>query len=150
MLNDRYDLTTRRARVDPTCQSTTSERSPLTPSTMKDWRHWAWKEKKYIISDKPGSVITFEFTTAIGVVEVGYLRSAKYALGVLDCWVDGEKDRKRSIDGYWDNEISVGQQMKIREDLKPGKHRLTCELGKKSNDPNAKGKVEFRLMSLAT
>jgi hypothetical protein len=74
-------------------------------------REWAWGEKRYLISDAPGSTISFTFNIAAtnpddpeGFVKIGYQRSAVYGLGSVDCWVDDEIERKVRVDGYWNAE----------------------------------------------
>lgn len=70
-----------------------------------------WGEKRYLISDKPGSRITFPFVTQAkpgrdgqgeGYVKIGHLRSKVLGLGSIGCWVDDREDDRTRVDGWWD------------------------------------------------
>lgn len=70
-----------------------------------------WGEKRYLISDKPGSRITFPFVTQAkpgrdgqgeGYVKIGHLRSKVLGLGSIGCWVDDREEHKTRVDGWWD------------------------------------------------
>lgn len=93
----------------PMCLSTDAkeERYNLTPTRSRGWEHWVHPEhldKPYLVAKKPGSWVEFEFETSLGVVKVYSLRSRTFGLGDLECWVDGDKDKARVIEGYWDKD----------------------------------------------
>lgn len=132
-------------KLQPRCETTDSEEYPLIPKKNVGWRRWAWKQKKYLIADKPGSVITFELDLAEGHITLYYLRSSVFGLGSILCDVVGVEGTDKVIDGYWDQEYNIGQTTEW-DGLPVGKTTLRCELLKDTADPG--GGTEFRLMSL--
>jgi len=146
MVSGKWDADKVVPDVRPMCYSTNSVKHKLIPSRSVGWREWAWKEKNYIISDKPGSTITFPFTVSLGKLQVVYQRSPSYGFGVIRCWVDDDKHRSVELDGYWTHPMHIGGTTIIRDDIPAGEHELNCELTDKTNDPN-KGH-EFRFISL--
>lgn len=72
-------------------------------------RNWNWKEKHYLISDTPGSRITFKLTTTVGNIEIHYLRSYQYNLGSVKCWIDEDVDKAMRLDGYWKEPYNIGR-----------------------------------------
>jgi hypothetical protein len=42
----------------------------------------------YIMSNTTGSTVSFKFKTTLGRMQLSYLRSATFGLGIIDCWVD--------------------------------------------------------------
>ncbi|TXT05066.1 hypothetical protein VHUM_03886 [Vanrija humicola] len=132
-------------RLKPTCITTNSDKFPLAPKRQNGWRAWAWKDKKYLVADAPGSSLEFEFSVARGTAILYYLRSYQFGLGTLECEVVGVPGSKKKIPGYWTQPYNIGRSDRW-DGLKPGTHTLKCELLKETDDP--KGGTEFRLMAL--
>lgn len=89
----------------------------LTAYLRRNWT-WdgGWKKKSYVVADEPGARIAFDLRLGeIGRARVTYLRSHKFGLGKLGCWVertkDGEvvKSARVGLDGYWDLDINVAR-----------------------------------------
>lgn len=147
LVTDRWDPEKRLPKLYPTCQSMNSK-NKLAPSHSDGWREWNWGDKHYLVTDQPGSRITFPITVQRGVVQVVFQRSPKYHLGNVVCWIDDNADSRRELEGYWDLPHSGGVSSEITTDLSPGSHELTCELQSSTSDPE--GGREFRLISLQT
>ncbi|WWC72366.1 uncharacterized protein I206_106328 [Kwoniella pini CBS 10737] len=142
----KYDPNSNLPKLAPQCYSANALKHPLKPSSQEGWRHWNWKEKHYLIADKPGSKISFPVSTTLGQVQLHYLRSYQYNLGSTRCWIDDEKDKGIKLDGYWKEPYNIGRAATIRDDLTPGSHTLHCELLNETADP--KGGKEFRIISV--
>lgn len=108
-LASKFALGTSQPAGIPGCRSMNSKRNKLNPVRQNGWREWAWKDKNYLIADKPGSKVTFEVEVTTGHLIVIYQRSAKYGLGIARCWVDNDTDKFTDLDGYWDRTTSVGE-----------------------------------------
>ncbi|KAK8850316.1 hypothetical protein IAR55_004233 [Kwoniella newhampshirensis] len=132
--------------LKPQCYSANAIRHPLVPTEQKGWKHWNWKEKHYLVSDEPGSKVSFKVSTTLGSVQLHYLRSYQYNLGSAKCWIDNDTDKAMRLDGYWKEPYNIGRAATIRDDLKPGDHMLHCELLKETADPT--GGKEFRMISV--
>jgi hypothetical protein len=132
-------------KLTPFCMATNSDKFPLKPSFQEGWRPWAWKDKKYLIADKPGSKLTFEFTTTQGRVILYFLRSGEFGLGKLACEIEGVKNTHKIVNGYWTEPFNIGRTDRW-DGLAPGTYKLNCELMASTDDP--KGRTEFRLMAL--
>jgi hypothetical protein len=65
--------------------------------------------QNYLVADVPGSTISFAFTTAIGTVDLYFLRSKEFGLGNVRCWVDDDVDNAVKLEGYWTNGANIGQ-----------------------------------------
>lgn len=69
-----------------------------------------WKEKRYLASNKPGSILHYTFVTPVasagsaptGSIALGFQRSSSLGFGAVSCWVDNERDKAKRLDGYWD------------------------------------------------
>ena len=68
------------------------------------------------MADEPGARIAFDLLLGeIGRVRVTYLKSHKFGLGKLGCWVertkDGEVDKSARVglDGYWNSDLNVAK-----------------------------------------
>ncbi|TXT13322.1 hypothetical protein VHUM_00689 [Vanrija humicola] len=135
-------------RIDPFCQSMNSKKNQLATLHNDGWREWNWKDKPqhYLIADKPGSKVTFEIETALGVVQIFFLRSAVFKLGNAKCWVNDDVDQAHVLEGYWEEPFNIGRSVDLRTDLPPGKHKVHCELMAETADPA--GGHEFRIISL--
>jgi hypothetical protein len=84
--------------------------------------------------------------TGSASVLISYQRSAKFGLGSVLCWVDGEREAGVVIDGYWqEKERNMGVVSLVAEHLTVGTHRLSCELLDRTADPG--GGHEFRLIA---
>lgn len=80
--------------------------------SSRGWSQMNWKEKRYLSTSKPGSVLHYTFITpaapasaggaALGSVAVGYQRSMTLGFGMLSCWVDEDKASAQILDGWWD------------------------------------------------
>ncbi|OXG45645.1 hypothetical protein C359_00332 [Cryptococcus neoformans Bt120] len=145
-VNMRYDKDVVIPTIKPQCFPANGKKNPLVPVTNEGWRNWNWKEKHYLISDTPGSRVTFNLTTAIGNIEIHYLRSYQYNLGSAKCWIDEDVDKAVRLDGYWKEHYNIGRAATIGSNLTPGEHKLTCELLNETADPS--GGKEFRLISV--
>lgn len=134
-----YDDETVVGTMSPMCMSTRTDRHPLIPSEQTGWsvsshflyscqyklmahlrRNWTWdggwKKKSYVVADEPGARIAFALQLGeIGRVRVTYLKSHKFGLGKLGCWVertrDGEvvKSANVGLDGYWNTDLNVAR-----------------------------------------
>ncbi|ORY35911.1 hypothetical protein BCR39DRAFT_568808 [Naematelia encephala] len=138
-----YDAVT--LKIEPSCFSMNSEKHKLVPVENDGWREWNWEKKNYLIADKPGSTISFAFSVAMGKVTLSYQRSAAFGLGSINCWVDDDRASSRRVDGYWENNINVGQSLTL-DGITPGSHTLHCELLEDTKDPG--GGKEFRIISV--
>ncbi|AAW41092.1 CAP64 gene product - related [Cryptococcus deneoformans JEC21] len=145
-LNMKYDKDLVIPTIKPQCFLANGKKNPLVPVTNEGWRNWNWKEKHYLISDTPGSRITFKLTTTVGNIEIHYLRSYQYNLGSVKCWIDEDVDKAMRLDGYWKEPYNIGRAATVGNNLTPGEHKLTCELLKETADPS--GGKEFRLISV--
>ncbi|KIR24948.1 hypothetical protein I309_06232 [Cryptococcus deuterogattii LA55] len=145
-INMKYDEDLVLPTIKPQCFSANSDKHPLTPVENNGWRKWNWKEKHYLVADVPGSRVSFKLSTSLGKLELQYLRSYQYHQGSAKCWIDGEVDKAKKLDGYWKKPFNIGQAATIGEGLEPGEHTLTCELLKETADPE--GGLEFRLISI--
>ncbi|BEI80571.1 hypothetical protein CcaverHIS002_0111000 [Cutaneotrichosporon cavernicola] len=148
-LQDKYEYDAKDfPKLEPKCATTNSDEFPLVPVKQDGWRPWAWKgKKKYLIADRVGATITFEFTTVVGVASLYYLRSWEFPLGKLRCWVDGIQGTAQVSNGRWDKRMNIGDTTEW-SGLTPGSHTLDCEIIASTDDPT--GKHEFRLISLMT
>ncbi|WWC65459.1 uncharacterized protein I303_108077 [Kwoniella dejecticola CBS 10117] len=145
-LMKKYDPNSKLPKLAPQCYSANALKHPLKPSSQEGWRHWNWKEKHYLIADKPGSKVSFPVSTTLGQVQLHYLRSYQYNLGSAKCWIDDDKDKGVRLDGAWKEPYNIGRAATIRDDLTPGQHTLHCELLDATADP--KGGKEFRIISV--
>lgn len=102
-------------------------------------RNWTWdggwKKKSYVVADKPGARIAFDLRLGeIGRVRVTYLKSHKFGLGKLGCWVertkDGEvvKSANVGLDGYWNEDLNIARYV-VRPKGTIQSHFLTASLG---------------------
>ena len=146
----------------PICLSTRSENPAfnLTPSVSHGWEHWThpdYLDKPYLLARQPGSSVTFQLDTSVGIVKMYSLRSRTFGLGSIECWADEDRLRAKRIDGYWDDgsfvyasdhsdNRNIGRFATIRDDLAPGPHNITCELLHETADPE--GGHEFRIISM--
>ncbi|WVQ82440.1 hypothetical protein IAT38_004568 [Cryptococcus sp. DSM 104549] len=136
----------------PTCLSTRAvdPRFNLTPADADGWDFWVHPEhldKPYLVARTPGARVTFEMETEVGIVKMYALKSKTFGLGTIECWADEERDKSSKIVGWWDNgEVNIGRFASIRDDLKPGRHTITCELLEETSDPG--GGHEFRMISM--
>ena len=89
----------------------------LTVHLRRNWT-WdgGWKKKSYVLADEPGARIAFDLRLGgIGRVRVTYLKSRKFGLGRLGCWVERTRDGKVvksarvGLDGYWNLDINVAR-----------------------------------------
>jgi len=92
----------------PMCFSIRSQNPKfnLTPAAREGWDYWAHPDhadKPYLISQTPGSTVTFRLETSLGVVKMYSLRSKTFGLGTVECWADDERDRAVKVEGYWNN-----------------------------------------------
>ena len=71
--------------------------------------HFVDYVQNYIIADEPGSTISFKFQTAIGHVELHYLRSAIFGLGNVKCWVDESVEDAVVAEGWWKEPFNLGK-----------------------------------------
>lgn len=149
------------ARRVPVCRSMNS-RIPhpelgLVPSKNTGWSEWAWDEKRYLVARDVGSIVEFEFVIAdeartrnshdIGTVAVGYQRSAAFGLGSVLCWIDGQREAGKRLDGYWDVKArNMGIVDQVATGLNPGPHTLSCEVLRETLDPE--GRTEFRIFAV--
>ncbi|ODN99353.1 hypothetical protein L198_03195 [Cryptococcus wingfieldii CBS 7118] len=145
-VNMKYNADLTLPPIKPQCFSANGHKNPLVPLTNQNWRKWNWKEKNYLVADQPGARVSFKLHTTVGNIEVHYLRSWQYKLGSAKCWVDGDENKAKRLEGYWDQKYNIGRAATIRDDLAPGEHTLTCELLKETADPE--GGLEFRLISV--
>ncbi|WOO77635.1 uncharacterized protein LOC62_01G001204 [Vanrija pseudolonga] len=146
LATEKYDPTRVTPRIDPFCKSMNSKKNKLVPVANEGWREWNWKDKHYLIADKPGSKVTFEIETALGVVQLFFQRSGAYHLGNAKCWVDDDVDKAQVLISWWDLPFNIGRSVDLRTDLAPGKHKVHCELLSETGDPD--GGHEFRIISL--
>ncbi|KAK8870123.1 hypothetical protein IAR55_000693 [Kwoniella newhampshirensis] len=136
----------------PICLSTRARepRFNLTPSANDGWDYWIHPEhldKPYLVGRVPGATVTFELETNVGLVKMYSLKSKTFGLGTIECWVDEERDRSAKVIGWWDNgDINIGRFDTIRDDLRPGRHTVTCEVLEETSDPG--GGHDFRMISL--
>lgn len=145
LTSDQWDPKRVIPALRPTCASMNSPNKPV-PAKNDGWTEWAWKDKNYMITKTPGSTISFEVTTGIGIVQVFYLRSWEFHLGVLKCWLDDDEAKAVTMQGYWDQKFNIGQRYDVATDASPGKHMLNCKFLGKDADP-ASGD-EFRIISV--
>ncbi|OCF32112.1 hypothetical protein I316_06268 [Kwoniella heveanensis BCC8398] len=125
--------------IPPKCLSAHSRSPTLIPSTNSGWY-------KYLIADEPGSIVSFDFATAGGLVQLSVYRSHNAGLGTAACWVDDMEDKRVVIEARWDDLVSVGYTVTIADDLEDGDHVLTCELLEETKDPQLKH--EFRIIAV--
>ncbi|RXK39296.1 hypothetical protein M231_03375 [Tremella mesenterica] len=135
----------------PICLSTRSSdpRFNLTPTYTDGWEHWVhpdYRDKPYIMATEPGSRVSFELETNVGVIKMYSLRSRTFGLGTIVCWVDDDVDKGVTVTGWWDNDMNIGRFATIRNDLTAGRHTLTCEVSQETSDPG--GGHEFRIISV--
>ncbi|EIW70457.1 hypothetical protein TREMEDRAFT_73476 [Tremella mesenterica DSM 1558] len=135
----------------PICLSTRSSdpRFNLTPTYTDGWEHWVhpdYRDKPYIMATEPGSRVSFELETNVGVIKMYSLRSRTFGLGTIVCWVDDDVDKGVTVTGWWDNDMNIGRFATIRNDLIAGRHTLTCEVSQETSDPG--GGHEFRIISV--
>ncbi|KAM3581089.1 hypothetical protein VKS41_006534 [Umbelopsis sp. WA50703] len=99
------------------------------PSHMDGWYLMDWKkEKYYIASDKPGSLITFSIEASKGSVYMYILKSNQYNLGSIWCWADDDKNSGTELSGHWNISRSIGHMMLVSDSLSNGKHDIHCEV----------------------
>ncbi|KAK6903777.1 hypothetical protein I203_107283 [Kwoniella mangroviensis CBS 8507] len=132
--------------IPPKCLSAHSRSPTLIPSTNKGWRELISGDKKYLIADQPGSIVSFDFVTAGGLVQLSVYRSHNAGLGTAACWVDDMKDKRVIIEARWDDLVSIGYTVTIANDLEDGDHVLTCDLLEETKDPQKKH--EFRIIAV--
>ncbi|OCF76893.1 hypothetical protein I204_02601 [Kwoniella mangroviensis CBS 8886] len=125
--------------IPPKCLSAHSRSPTLIPSTNKGWF-------KYLIADQPGSIVSFDFVTAGGLVQLSVYRSHNAGLGTAACWVDDMKDKRVIIEARWNDLVSIGYTVTIANDLEDGDHVLTCESLEETKDPQKKH--EFRIIAV--
>lgn len=127
LLMTKYDPWHPAARLKPTCITTSSDKFPLVPKHQSGWREWAWKDKKYLVADAPGSTIEFDFSVSRGTVFLYFLRSNQFGLGTLECEVVGVDGTKKKIPAAWDLPYNIGRSDRW-DSLPPGEHTLKCEV----------------------
>ncbi|WWD00544.1 hypothetical protein V866_007478 [Kwoniella sp. B9012] len=132
--------------IPPKCLSAHSRSPTLIPSINKGWRELIAGDKKYLIADQPGSIVSFDFVTAGGLVQLSVYRSHNAGLGTAACWVNDMKDKRMVIEARWDDLVSIGYTVTIANDLEDGDHVLTCELLEETKDPLKKH--EFRIIAV--
>lgn len=68
----------------------------------------------YLVAKKPGSKVSFDFTTAFGEVNLSYLRSREFGLGNIHCQVEGlGPEASMHIEGYWQLEFNILQYVYV-------------------------------------
>ena len=65
--------------------------------------------QNYLISETPGSTVSFKVNPKLGVVQINVQRSYQYGLGTALCWLDGAKDEGMRIPGYWSMLYNIGR-----------------------------------------
>lgn len=141
----RYTADLVEPKLKPFCKTTNSDSFPLIPSNNQGWKEWSSSpEKKYWISEEPGTTITFPVSTTRGNIIIQYLRSKTFGLGNVNCWLN-DHDRDKLLEGYWDEPFNIGRTH-TWDQLPPGDYTVTCELLDKTADPS--GKKQFRIISL--
>ncbi|KXS19227.1 hypothetical protein M427DRAFT_143444 [Gonapodya prolifera JEL478] len=111
--------------------------SPWGPTEMHGWALWDWEgEKFYVVSDTPGSSVTFEIRTSVGHVVIFYFKSRKYSLGDAYCWLDNNETKGIRMSGWWDevHNIPVGSDPLTA--IGPGMHKVNCKLLEESSNPD--------------
>lgn len=108
-LQDKYAHDKDCPKLQPFCIATNSDDFPLVPKKQDGWREWAWKDKKYLVADKVGSSLTFEFTTTLGQVVLYFLKSWEFPLGNLKCWVDDDVTSAKVSVGRWGMKMNIGR-----------------------------------------
>ncbi|KAI9281398.1 SGNH hydrolase-type esterase domain-containing protein [Umbelopsis sp. AD052] len=99
------------------------------PSYMDGWYLMNWKkEKYYIASDSPGSLITFSVEASKGSVYMYILKSSQYDLGSVWCWADDDRDNGRELSGHWNISRSIGHMMLVSDSLSKGRHDIHCQV----------------------
>jgi hypothetical protein len=149
----KYDMFTHRweqdkfRELEPYCHTFADQ--SYSPKELDGWKFWNWQnEKYYVVADQPGSKITFEVQANQGVVYLYLLRSQKYQLGNIWCWIGEDKDKGRELEGYWNKWYSVGVMTPVAEGLSQGQHLLHCELMNKTSNPD--GGTNFRILAVAS
>jgi len=147
LLMAKYDPVAAVPRLQPFCMATNSKEYPLRPRSNNGWRTWSWKDKKYLVANKPGATVTFDVSTTQGNIILYYLRSYQYGLGNLECLIDspGFENTRKVLPGYWTEPYNIGRT-ETWSGLEPGNYRLKCTLLAETYDPE--GRTEFRLISL--
>ncbi|KAL1406640.1 hypothetical protein Q8F55_008346 [Vanrija albida] len=147
LTSDKWDPKKVIPPLKPTCMSMNAKDKPA-PAKNDGWYEWAWKDKNYMVTNTVGATISYEVTTSIGLVQLFYLRSWEFHLGILECWLDDDVNSAVKIAGYWDEGLkyNIGQRKDIATNASPGKHMLNCKfLGK---DGNKASGDEFRIISV--
>ncbi|KAL7409798.1 hypothetical protein BDY24DRAFT_401796 [Mrakia frigida] len=142
-LNRQFEITGTEAELQPKCLSLDTPESPLVPiaSLTHGWELWEMPgtngRKKFWRGQKPGDHIAFEMEIVTGQVTAYFLKSAKYNLGSMDCWIDDDKSRLARLQGWWSNGQSVGEYKTIFDGgIAPGKRILHCEILEWSDNPD--------------
>ncbi|EJD40558.1 hypothetical protein AURDEDRAFT_115833 [Auricularia subglabra TFB-10046 SS5] len=131
LLSDKWSDSAQ-ARVDrPSCMTIDSAEHPLTPAKAEGWATWNQPHttKNYWRATEPGARIDFAVYLAEGHVMLYYLKSKKMSLGRVKCWLNEDEKSAVTIDGYWEDQRSIGQFTNVREGkpLTPGNYTLHCE-----------------------
>ncbi|SCZ90103.1 BZ3500_MvSof-1268-A1-R1_Chr1-3g01778 [Microbotryum saponariae] len=102
----------RKASVAPslTCYSATP--TTTTPfrilSQRGGWTPTHWKNKYYLMADKPGAHIVFEVNVPeSAIVQLMYWRSSTVPLGSAMAWFDDEDDKVEMLRGKWLEKATV-------------------------------------------
>lgn len=112
------------------------------PAYMDGWYLMNWKkEKYYIASDTPGSLITFSIEANQGSVYMYILKSNQYNLGNVWCWADDNKNAGKELAGHWNITRNIGHMMLVSDNLSKGKHDIHCELLNSNN-------THFRIIAI--
>ena len=93
----------------PVCLSTRTQdpKFNLTPTDSEGWTTWVhpeFQDKPYLVAQKPGSMVSFQLATALGVIKIYTLKSRTFGLGTIECWVDADWEKAVRVDGYWDKD----------------------------------------------
>jgi lysophospholipase L1-like esterase len=137
--------TTRKHQTDfyelkPFCETFMDKK--YKPSYMDGWYLMNWqKEKYYIASDTPGSLVTFSIEASQGSVYMYILKSNQYNLGNVWCWADDNKNDGKELAGHWNITRSIGHMMLVSDNLSKGKHDIHCELLNNNN-------THFRIIAI--
>ena len=141
------------------CASTKTKKFPLIPASNDGrWSNYSWVppggnmlfEKRYIVADQPGALISFKVPVreGLGRVRIQYLRSNEYGLGVAMCWLDDNKAAAMYLDRYWTHAVSIAWHGILGMEIPSGEHIIWCELTSKTNPVDKR--THFRLIAVDT
>ncbi|KAG8768143.1 CRISPR-associated endonuclease/helicase Cas3 [Ceratobasidium sp. 428] len=148
-LFERYVPTTRTPSVHSTCMSARSKKHPLKPSKNNGWVEGTWNDKTYLLAREPGSSLTFDMHVGpMGMVELEYLRSKTFGLGIVRCWMGENEAGGTLIDGYWEENLNIARSATIAYGQTPGPSTVSCKILDTTNSPN--GGHEFRMIALTS